>query len=399
MESSQPVVYVTATFPWPSSGGGHIRTASNLLALASLRPTHLAAFPTVSADLEGSGPLASVLIKLVEQPGIAKRLSYRIASSARGGHPYMERFRRSGGLVALRRLIDEVQPSVVVLEYPFYPSVVRALAGAGRRFIADVADDRISVARQIVTRGARPATRVRALFDLPVLARSERTINQLDQVWFASQSDVRRARLQFPALDVRMIPNVIDQSGLGDVERPPPHPYSAAFLGSFEYPPNEHAALRFARAIAPLLRRRKPDARLGLIGLAPTPSVRAAAAANDIALHANVPDAAAILAHYAVLVVPLAMGSGTRLKILEALAAGIPVVTTSLGMAGLELEPGRHLLVADDDESLADAVVHLWESPDEAARLIEAGRHAVRARYSTEVLRCAISDALSSLES
>lgn len=392
-----PIVYVTATLPWPPTSGGHLRTAANLAALAALAPTHLVAFPVVPRKATPPIELGSFTVVPLARPGPLARIGYRIAATARAGHPYLERFRRRGGLAALGRLLDEVRPAVVILEYPFYPSVVLALAAPGRRFVADVADDRVLLARQAARGAASASARIRALLDMPPLLASERAIDRLDQAWFAGAPDAEHARRRFPGLDVRVIPNVVDAEALAAVRRPPPMPFSAAFLGSFDYPPNEHAALRFARSIAPRLRRLEPTAELALIGRAPTPAVRTAATSARLMLHADVADAAAVLARHQVMVVPLAMGSGTRLKILEALAAGIPVVSTSVGMAGLDLRPGQELLVADDDDGLAEAVISVWRSPDLAGRLVRAGRHTALERYSLQALGLAVAEALEAL--
>ena len=392
-----PIVYVTATLPWPATSGGQLRTAANLTALAGLAPTHLAAFPFDFREATPPVDLASTTVVRLSPPGLLARIGYRIAATADAGHPYLVRFGRRGGLAALRRLLDRVQPAVVILEYPFYPSVALALAAPGRRFVADVADDRVLLARQAATGATGWTTRARALLDLPPLLASERAIDRLEQAWFAGAPDAHGARRRFPGLDVRVIPNAVDVEALAAVHRPPPTPLSAAFLGSFDYPPNEQAALRFAGSIAPRLRRWEPTAELGLIGRSPTPAVCRAASAARLTLHADVPDAAAVLARHQVMVVPLTMGSGTRLKIVEALATGIPVVSTSLGMAGLDLRPGEDLLIADDDNGLAEAVLSVWRLPGLADRLAAAGRQAVVERYSLRTLRAAIADALEGL--
>jgi glycosyltransferase involved in cell wall biosynthesis len=103
---------------------------------------------------------------------------------------------------------------------------------------------------------------------------------------------------------------------------------------------------------------------------------------DGIEVFASVPDIRPYLAGSAIAVVPLRLGSGTRLKILEALAACRPVVSTRLGAEGLDLQPDHDLLLADTAPAFADAVVRLLERPEDARRLAVQGRETVRRNYS-----------------
>src|SRR5262249_13565109 len=95
----------------------------------------------------------------------------------------------------------------------------------------------------------------------------------------------------------------------------------------------------------------------------------------------NVPDVRPYLLHAGIMVVPLEVGGGSRLKILEALATGLPVVSTTVGAEGLELEPGRHLVAADTPDALADALVDSIRNPEAARAIAEEGRRVVLERY------------------
>ncbi len=99
-----------------------------------------------------------------------------------------------------------------------------------------------------------------------------------------------------------------------------------------------------------------------------------------------VDDLADAYARADVAVVPLVRGAGTRIKLLEALAAGVPAVTTAAGAAGLAVEDGRHLLIADDVEGLAAAVARVLLDEELAAALVRDGRALVEQRYSTAVV-------------
>lgn len=390
-----PVTYVTASLPWPVTSGGHLRTLANLAALSAIAPTHLIAFPFGPGG-SPSLPLASTLIHPVRSARAGEKLRNRVTSGLSGTNPYLERFRRQGGLSVLTRALDGTRSTIVVLEYPFYPTIARVLRSSARRFVGDIADDRIALARQTAMH-AQPRARVRAVLDLASLMISERGLADLDQAWFASDRDAETARRRFPGLDVRTIPNVVDARRLVEAEWPPATPLSAAFLGSLDYAPNEIAARRFIDSIVPRLRQVEPTCRLAIIGRAPPPGLRAAAASMAVEVLGDVDDAMQTLSGFEVMVVPVAVGSGTRLKILEALASGVSVVSTTVGMAGLELVPDEHLLRADIDSEIAELVVRLWRSPELRARMSAAGRAAVLSRYSHESLERRLRDALSAL--
>lgn len=394
-----PIVYVTATPPWPITSGGRIRTAANLDALSGLGPCHLVAFPPApfeSTALPLETRLASLSIHVVERPGPVTRLSQRLESLAHLAHPYVTRWKHAGGPEVLLERVRAVEAGIVVLEWPFYPAAISSLRTHGSFVAADVGDDRIAMSAGLIRNGPGIVTRLRALLDHPAFLRSERGIGRADQAWFVRGADARGAAIRHRGLDTRVIPNVVDEPRLAAVASTSAAPAarSAAFLGSFDYAPNEVAGLRFARGLAPILRREAPDATLALIGRNPTGAIRQAALNAGIGLLADVPDAGEALRRFAALVVPLASGSGTSLKILEALALRVPVVATPVAIAGLDLLEGVHVLVGRSDEDLAASVLRVWNEPLLAERLAEAGSSLVHERYGPAAHVRLVADAL-----
>jgi glycosyltransferase involved in cell wall biosynthesis len=145
------------------------------------------------------------------------------------------------------------------------------------------------------------------------------------------------------------------------------------FVGNYAHPPNRDAAAWLAREILPLVRRKRPGVELQLVGSEPTPDVTALAGPG-VVVTGHVPSVAPYLAGCSVFVAPLRLGGGVRMKLLEALAAGVPVVTTTVGAAGLDAVPGRDLLVGDSSEEFAAAVVRLLEDPALRASVAAHGR-------------------------
>ena len=169
------------------------------------------------------------------------------------------------------------------------------------------------------------------------------------------------------------------------------------FVGSLDYGANVDAAHVLLDEIAPRLTH--AGARIALVGALPPPRLRAAAAAASVPVEVTgrVAQIAPWFAGSRVLVVPLRIGGGTRLKILEAMAYGLPVVTTSLGCAGLDVEHGRDIIVADDHAEFARWVDRLLGDDALAHAIGSAGRATVQRRYAWSTIGDALEAALSGL--
>jgi glycosyltransferase involved in cell wall biosynthesis len=130
------------------------------------------------------------------------------------------------------------------------------------------------------------------------------------------------------------------------------------------------------------VRRALPDIQFLVVGARPPARIAdLAQTSSGIVVTGYVSDLAPVLSRSAVLVVPLHSGSGMRVKILEAFARGIPVVSTTIGVEGIDARPGEHLLVADEPGRFAEAVIRLISEPNEADRLARSARALVETRY------------------
>jgi glycosyltransferase involved in cell wall biosynthesis len=149
-------------------------------------------------------------------------------------------------------------------------------------------------------------------------------------------------------------------------------PPTILFVGAFNHPPNVDAALRLAGAIFPSVLGRVPEARLAVVGHEPVDEV-SALARGAVSIHASVPDVTPYLERAAIVVAPIRLGGGMRLKVLEALAAGKAVVASPLATEGVEARAGEHFLLADDDDELIEALIALLLNPE---RRVALGRSA-----------------------
>lgn len=153
------------------------------------------------------------------------------------------------------------------------------------------------------------------------------------------------------------------------------------FFGTLNYGPNRDGIVRFCRNSWPLVRAERPEARLEIVGIDPPPDVRALGELPGVVFTGFVPDIRTKLWTATMSIAPLRWGGGTRLKIVESLAAGCPVVSTSAGVEGLELADGQEIRIADRPEDLAQAILDLMNDPDKRAMLSWEGRRAVAEKY------------------
>ena len=194
-------------------------------------------------------------------------------------------------------------------------------------------------------------------------------LSHYDVILVASDDDRRRIVHMAANSDVRVFPNA-----LREIPRPNvPEENAIVFSGNLQYHPNVEAVRWFRSKIWPRVRKRSPETEWRLVGGNPSAIATFTGGDSHIRIIGPVEDAVAHLAQAQVCIVPLLSGSGTRFKILEAWAAGRAVVSTTIGAEGLGACDGKHLLLADDADRFADAVVGLLQNPTLRARLGDAG--------------------------
>jgi glycosyltransferase involved in cell wall biosynthesis len=163
--------------------------------------------------------------------------------------------------------------------------------------------------------------------------------------------------------------------------------FTYLFVGTLIYAPNKDGILFFCREVLPLLRKGTRDPfRVVIVGRDPDPQVLDLARIESVEV---VPNAPTVVPYYRVAdacIVPLRMGAGTRIKILEALSYGIPVVSTTIGAEGLDLVPGLHAEIADSAADFAEACRRLMTDERRRLRLADAGHQFCRGRYSVDAL-------------
>jgi sugar transferase (PEP-CTERM/EpsH1 system associated) len=225
----------------------------------------------------------------------------------------------------------------------------------------------------------------------------ERALRRVDGVLAVSDAD--RNTLGWLYQDatrrpIRVIPTGVD-TDFFTPGAPRPGSRALVFTGSMDWLPNEDAMLFFCREVLPLIRAEEPDVTLDIVGRAPTPAVRRLAASQGITVTGRVDDVRPHVRDAAVYIVPLRIGGGTRLKIFEAMAMGKAIVSTTVGAEGLPVAHGTHLLLADEPNRFAQAVVRLLRDEQRRGELEAAARALVVERYDWATAAHVLDEALS----
>ena len=392
------IVFVAPQPPYPLTNGMPIRLFQLLKAYAECGSVKLVCLYQGEAELEALNHLAKFCEQVYPVPMSTTR---RISELAR-----LSRWRRRLELICdlrpvgmvmefsadMANLIEQLAQSADLVHVTAIHTVgqVEGLLRRRRgktRFVLDMPD----------VESARHASVVRRLplsmwphiafgyYETARLWASERSaIRRFDRVLVCSEQE--RARLS--ASNVVVIPNATTipadrRRGDGDGR-------TIIFCGTLSYAPNVDAVEFFVTRILPRIQRDVPDVQFVIVGRAPGAKVLGLHDGVTVRIAADVPSVDSYYASAALAVVPLRAGGGTRLKILEAWAHGVPVVSTSLGCEGLDASDGDHLLIAETPDAFAARCVEVLRRPELRRRLAERGRDLVSRRYSAEAVEAQI---------
>ena len=370
------VLAVTSELPWPLNSGGHLRTFHLLQALARRFRVRLVS-PRLSGEesrVEALGQIGIAVCPSEIGPRALWREGLRAAAAAARREPYVL-YRRHD-----RRAVRAEMMRQIAIEPPdvFYLDHLDSLLYANLRqqipIVIDLHNVYSTLAHRVSTEQTTWWRRSYLRRESKLLERMERRAAHVADRLLAVSEDDKRYLEGLGARGVKVVPNGVDCDAFrtlptGRVDQPP----LILYLGNLSWGPNISAAVFLARVVMPRLRDRFPDARLRIVGRSPTSEVRTLAGLPGVEVVGDVPDIEPHLRETTVLAVPLDSGGGTRLKILEAFAAGLPVVSTPIGCEGLGVRHGEHLLIVDRDH-FADAITALFEDEKQAVQLADRAR-------------------------
>jgi polysaccharide biosynthesis protein PslH len=274
---------------------------------------------------------------------------------------YLAQARRAG----LPTVLDEFNAEALLQRRTALQDLRRPWAGRGRALVGGVY----------------------SLLQAAKLARYERQVlAACDRVLVVSHEDQAELRRLFPPARLQVVYNGVDTAAL-TARTTQPAAATVIFAASLDYRPNVDALRWFVSAVLPRIAAARPDVQLRIVGRRPSAAVRALHDGRRVVLVGEVADMRAELTQAAVSVIPMRIGGGSRLKLLEALAAGLPVVSTALGAMGLPgLVDGLQLRITDDPQAFAAAVVTLLARPELAERLGRCGRRFVEQHFDWQAI-------------
>jgi len=381
------LLFVSARFLFPTDEGGKIRTSNILrqmkggafeLVLASPAPANIEEF---AADIDGvcdrfiSWP-AQPASKLDRILSLANRIPVSVASD-----------RSAAGREVIARAIAEL-PDVVLADFPHAAVLMPERLGPASVLFTHNVEAEIYERHASVTTGLwriiwRDQARKMAKFEGD-------TCRRFGSVVAVSARDAELLQRRFALTGVETIDTGVDLDffRFSEPDPAPPNGGTIVFTGVLDFQANIDAIHFLMKDIWPLVARQLPMARAVIVGRNPHPSLLATARARGLPFEFTgfVDDIRPYVAGAQVSVIPLRVGSGTRIKAFEAMAMGRPVVSTRIGVEGLEIKTGEHFLAADDAADFAAAIVQLLADRGLQITLARAARARLEERFSWEIV-------------
>jgi len=389
----QRILFLTPQLPYPPEQGTAIRNYNLLRQVASRHEVALLSFDPREGDglpdhTSRVGPLGAFCRPLRVIPVPRRSPADRLRTLLTSSLPDMAfRLYAPAFVQALREIVSQERYDIVQIEgieLARYGLLLREWLGAAApRVILDEHNAEYLLQRRAFeTDLAHPGRWPAALYSLVQWSRlahfERRACRAATAVAACSEADARALQALVPGLEVLVVPNGVDteryQPGIPD-SLPLQHP-AIVFTGKMDFRPNVDGVLWFYERVWPTVRATMRDVRFYVVGQSPHQRLDPLRADPQVTITGYVPDILPYFGGADVYVVPLRIGGGTRLKVLEAMSSGLPIVSTTLGAEGIELTPGQHALLADEPEAFARAVLSVLQDRDRAHLGLAAGQRA-----------------------
>ncbi|MGD8398275.1 MAG: TIGR03087 family PEP-CTERM/XrtA system glycosyltransferase [Anaerolineae bacterium] len=374
------ILCLTSRLPYPPNRGDRLRAFHFIEHLARHHELHLASFIAGDDERAHLPALREHCREVHVVRMTAAHSAVAVAGSVWRRQPLQALYYRSR---AMRRLVARMA-ATTHFDAAYVHLFRMAPYAIGLSHLYRVVDltDAISaeIERSLPYRGL--ASRLLYRIESPRIARYECWVaRNFEETWLISEADRQILAGRCGEGNLRVVPNGVDLDEFHPAGRPP-KPDNIILVGHMGVMHNVDAARYLATEVLPRVRQHVPRATLTLAGADPVPAVRQLGEVPGVEVTGFVEDLNACLNRASVFAAPLRFSAGVQNKVLEAMAAGRPVVTTSTVNHGLGAVPGRQLLVADDATTMAADIVALFRDPERRAALGRAGRHFVEEHYT-----------------
>jgi polysaccharide biosynthesis protein PslH len=383
------VVIVNEGLGYPPKGGNWLRTLNLMLPLAR---RHEITYVCRGSKDEKAEQIArsfyaenGIGIRICGEPPAEKKgpvFYARLLANMASHLPYSIASHRNQDVRSeIRRLATSESIDLFQFESLGYAD---ALAGTGARTMVMAHNVESLIWERLYQTERQPLKRWFIGHQLRKYERYERAVmHGASRVVAVSREDAALLEKRFGVSGAAVVDNGVDVkyfASSANARRPDPR--QILFLGSLDWRPNLDAIDVLLTRVMPEVLAAEPGAHLSIVGRNPSPAlIRRVQREPNVDLHADVEDVRPYLARSAVMAVPLRIGGGSRLKILEAIAAGVPVVSTRIGCEGLIFEAGRDLSVVESEDQMAAALVETIRNPARAAEMVRSGRTVIDAHY------------------
>lgn len=365
------ILCLTSRLPYPPNRGDRLRAFNFIKHLSRHHELDLVSFIADESERAHIAPLQEYCRRVHVLKMDAPRSLLAVASNLWRREPLQALYYRNAAMQRLvnRLLAERNYDAVYVHLFRMVPYVVHH---SDLYRVVDLTD----VISQEVMRSLpyrNPAWRLLYRLERPRIERYERYVAEtFEETWLISQADRKVLAEACPKANIHVVPNGVDTEYFHPTGQPA-ELNSLIFVGHLQVFHNVDAARYLVEDVLPAVQREIPECSLRLVGADPAPSVRQLGRYPEVEVTGYVPDLNDYLNRAAVFVAPLRFAAGVQNKVLEAMAAGRPVVTTSVVNAGLGARAGRDLLVADEPAQIGDEIVHLLRDEQMRSEIGEAG--------------------------
>jgi len=377
------IFFLSYWFPYPPDNGARIRVFNFVKALSANHEVHLLALLQDDSDPKNADVLAQYCrtVSLHPMPKSRKSLAASLWLFARRPRSAITRF-DPALYEKVQRAIDDIQPDAIVVSMVDVAEYVTF----SRTGIPSVLIDHnceFGVIQRLANLASSLSVRLRYEMTWRKFAAWEASIlKQFDWTVMPNEEDKQKMQMFSPSVDnIAVIPNAAD-TDYYDPALWSPEPRVLVYNGALTYSPNFDAVLYYKEKIYPSLVKIYPDIQLLVTGRYDGINVDALTSCPGIKLTGYVEDIRDVLYLSAACIIPLRRGGGMRLKIPEAMAAGVPVISTSMGAEGLECVHEKHLLIADTADDFVSAICQILENKTLVENLRRNARELVEQKYS-----------------